>query len=109
MMKTFLLFLFPGVLLGIRLHAQDAAGSPASTVYGFEQDEPGKGPAGFMFVKSDRGQHGSWIVKTAADAPEGKQVLVQVDADRSEDRFLMAITSGRALRNVRLTVRCKAI
>lgn len=41
------------------------------------------------------------------DAPAGRKVLVQSDADRSQDRFLMALAEQSALRDVRVSVRRK--
>ena len=104
-----LFFLLSGVLPSVQLDAQETAASQSSTIYGFEQEAPGSAPIGFGFANSEGGRPGSWIVKAVPDAPEGTQVLVQADSDRSGDRFLMAITPHPPLRDGAIAVRCKAI
>jgi hypothetical protein len=54
--------------------------------HNFELDAVGSLPAGFSFAKSESGKPGRWTVRSVDDAPSGRNVLVQSDADRSEDR-----------------------
>ena len=77
--------------------------------HNFELDAVGSLPAGFSFAKSESGKPGRWTVRSVDDAPSGRNVLVQSDADRSEDRFLMAVADRPKLRDVRVSVRCKPI
>lgn len=75
--------------------------------YGFETDAVGSAPTGFTFAKSVSGKPGRWVVGAMPDAPAGRKVLVQSDADRFQDRFLMGLADQPAVRDVRVSVRCK--
>jgi len=77
--------------------------------YEFDTDVVGSGPKGFEFSKSQSGKPGSWQIQAMDDAPSAKNVLVQADDDRSQDRFLMAIAKRAAVRDVRLTAKCKPL
>jgi hypothetical protein len=77
--------------------------------YGFEDQPAGTAPADFAYFRSASGKPGSWLVQARGDAPSGKHVLVQSDADRSADRFLMAIADQPPLRDVRVAVRCRML
>lgn len=105
-MKTYgtLLALTLAVLHGTA-HAQ--TGPRAS--WSFEADAPGKPPAGFSFGRTGRGATGRWVVQTAKDAPSGKQVLAQLDADDTDFRFPVAVADRPAAKDLELSVRCKMV
>ena len=76
--------------------------------FDFDSDKAGEPPQGFSFGRTGKGPPGKWIVQAAADAPSAKNVLVQMDADRTDYRFPIAYT-GPDLRDLRLSVKCKPV
>ncbi|HET6980563.1 MAG TPA: hypothetical protein VFI53_00405, partial [Myxococcaceae bacterium] len=90
--------LTPGAL------AQD--GTPKK--FDFDSDKPGEAPQGFSFGRTGKGPPGKWLVQATDDAPSGKNVLAQTDADRTDYRFPIAYT-GPDLKDLRLSVKCKPI
>jgi hypothetical protein len=77
--------------------------------WSFESDKAGASPPGFMLEKSSEGKPGRWIVIQDSRAPSGKQVLAQTDREDTNDRFLMAVATEPSLRDLTLSVRCKAV
>jgi len=73
----------------------------------FEDGQEDQAPAGFSLTRTGEGGLGQWIIKTAPDAPSGKHILVQVDADGTDFRFPMAVAEQPVLSDVRLSVRCR--
>ena len=92
--------------LGLAMSALAQEGSP--TRFDFESDKPGEVPQGFSFGRTGKGPPGKWVVQAVEDAPSGKNVLVQTDADRTDYRFPIAYT-GPAMKDLRLTVKCKPV
>lgn len=78
------------------------------TTFDFDSDTAGQPPEGFEFALTGKGKPGKWIVQAVGDAPSGKNVLAQTDGDDTDDRFPIAYT-GPDLRDLRLSVKCKAI
>src|SRR3954468_22146788 len=78
------------------------------TTFNFDTDTPGQAPKGFQFGLTGKGRPGQWIVQAVDDAPSGKNVLVQTDGDGTDYRFPIAYT-GPELKDLRLSVKCKAI
>jgi hypothetical protein len=76
--------------------------------FDFESDKPGEPPQGFSFGRTGKGPPGKWVVQAVEDAPSGKNVLAQTDADRTDYRFPVAYT-GPDLKDLRLGVRCKPV
>lgn len=74
----------------------------------FDSDETDKAPAGFSFGRTGSGAQGRWVVKAEKDAPSGKNVLAQVDADATDYRFPVAFT-GPEMKDLRLSVKCKPV
>lgn len=102
------LAMFSGVLL-LGLAAVSNAQAPgATTKLGFDSDSVGHAPKGFELGRTGEGPPGKWIVKAEKDAPSGPNVLAQVDADETDYRFPVAFT-GPALKDLHLSVRCKAV
>lgn len=75
----------------------------------FDADKAGGPPTGFSFARTGGGAAGRWIVKAEPGAPSGANVLAQVDTDNTDFRFPVAIADAPSLRDVRLSVRCKAV
>jgi hypothetical protein len=79
------------------------------TTRSFEADTASAPPAGFQFERTGGGPVGHWIVHAEGDAPSGKNVLAQTDADRTDDRFLVAVADEPSLQNLALSVKCRAV
>lgn len=92
--------------LGLALGALAQEGS--ATRFDFESDKPGEPPPGFSFGRTGKGPPGKWMIEAVDDAPSGKNVLVQMDADRTDYRFPIAYT-GPDMKDLRLAVKCKPV
>jgi hypothetical protein len=66
-------------------------------------------PQGFSFGRTGDGRPGQWVVRSEAGAPSGGNVLAQLDTDRTGFRFPLAVADAPSLRDVRVSVRCKAV
>jgi hypothetical protein len=84
------------------------AEDPART-WNFEGDPVDAPPAGFTFSRTGQGRPGKWIVRVDPDAPAGVHVLAQVDDDRSDYRYPVAVADTPVLKDLRLEVRCKQL
>src|SRR6516164_5304133 len=76
--------------------------------FDFESDKPGEAPQGFAFGRTGKGPPGKWVVQAVDDAPSGRNVLTQTDADRTDYRFPIAFT-GPEVKDLRLSVKCKPV
>ncbi len=85
----------------------DAAAGPPKT-FAFDADKADEPPAGLSFFATG-GKPGKWLVKAVPGAPSGPNVLAQLDTDRADARFTVAIASEPSLRDVKVSVRCKPI
>jgi hypothetical protein len=92
--------------VSLTLGAFAAEGSASR--FDFDSDKPGEAPQGFSLGRTGKGPPGKWIVQAADDAPSGKNVLAQTDADRTDYRFPIAYT-GPDLKDLRLSVKCKPV
>jgi hypothetical protein len=87
-----------------------ATGCSASPVtIDFEKDEVGKPPAGFTTALTGGGGPVSWVVREDPSAPSGKKVLVQESTDDTSYRFPLCVWDGLVARDVKATVRFKAV
>jgi len=77
--------------------------------WNFDGDAPGASPAGFSFGRTGSGHEGKWTVRAESAAPSGSNVLAQVDADPTDDRFPIAFTSESFAPDVDVSVKCKPI
>jgi len=84
------------------------AAAQEKKVMDFEADAVGTAPKGFELGLTGEGKPGVWAVIARDDAPSGKKVLAQTDADRTDYRFPVAFT-GPAMKDLRLSVRCKPV
>jgi hypothetical protein len=107
-LATCLLLLVMGLGAAI---AQDGKSSSAPRVvkFSFDQDTVGQTPAGFTSYATGDGPAGNWVVQVMADAPSGKQVVVQTDADATDNRFPVLIADKEEYGDVDVSVKGKAI
>jgi hypothetical protein len=101
--------------------AATAASAPSTTTeptsatptgalaFGFEADKANAPPVGFSFGRTGGGKEGRWLVQAATDAPSAPNVLAQVDADPTDNRFPVAVVESSAFKDVRLSVSCKPL
>src|SRR5205085_3742954 len=80
-----------------------------SRTYDFDKDALAKPPMGFTSYATADGPAGKWVVKEMADAPSGKQVVVQTDADSTDNRFPVLIANGGEYGDVDVSVKGKAL
>lgn len=73
-------------------------------ILGFEGDAAGGPPAGFTAALTGRGRPGVWQVQAATDTPEGRQVVVQADADTTNYRFPVLVYDGASATDLDLSV-----
>lgn len=89
-----------------------AASAPAGTAARtrtFDDDAANAAPAGFSFGRTGGGPQGRWVVRSDTGAPSGANVLAQLDADDTDNRFPVAVANEPSLRDVRVSVRCKMV
>jgi len=94
--------------------APAAPATPAGTSSGahtrtFEDDPANAPPAGFTSGRTGGGPLGRWVVRAEPGAPSGANVLAQLDTDDTDFRFPVAVMNEPPLRDVRVSVRCKAV
>jgi hypothetical protein len=91
--------------------AQEGKSSSAPRVVKFnlDQDTIGQTPAGFTSYATGDGPAGKWVVQEMAGAPSGKRVVVQVDADDTDNRFPVLIADKEDYADVDVSVKGKAI
>jgi hypothetical protein len=80
-----------------------------STTLTFDSDKADAKPAGFSFGRTGKGREGKWVIKAVDDAPSGKQVLAQQDADKTDSRFPVAVVDAHSLADVAVSVKCKPV
>jgi hypothetical protein len=73
-------------------------------MWSFDKDEVGRPPAGFEFAVTAKKQLGKWIIVKDGD----NQVLAQVDRDKTERRFAMALVKN-SYKDVKISVKAKPI
>ena len=77
--------------------------------YNFDNDAVDKPPAGFTSYATGGGPAGKWLVKEIADAPSGKHVVEQTDADSTDTRFPVLIADKGEYADLDVSVKGKAI
>ncbi len=90
------------------VRAEDAKQTDTKT-WTFDADRVGEAPSGFSFGRTGSGAPGRWIVQADKDAPSPPNILAQVDADQTDYRFPVAVANEPILRDMRLSVKCKAV
>jgi hypothetical protein len=86
-----------------------AASAAGSRSWSFDDGGTDAAPSGFAFGRTGDGREGKWVVRSDPTAPSGSQVLAQVDADKTDDRFPIAFATEPTLKDLELSVRCKPI
>src|SRR5437870_4100497 len=84
-------------------------GYTQSGPYNFDNDAVDNPPAGFTSYASGGGSAGKWLVKEMSDAPSGKHVLEQTDADRTNTRFPILIAEKGEYTDLDVSVKGKAL
>jgi hypothetical protein len=84
-------------------------GMAGGRTWSFEPDTAGSEPADFTFARTGGGPPGTWVVRAISDAPDGRHVLVQSSADRTDFRFPMAVANTADIANLRLSVRGRPV
>jgi hypothetical protein len=78
-------------------------------VFNFEKDIIGQPPKGFTSYATGSGPAGKWVIQEMADAPSGKRVVVQTDADTTDNRFPVLIADKEDYVDVDVSLKGKAI
>jgi len=80
-----------------------------SKPFNFDSDVTGKAPAGFASYATGGGPAGKWVVTETSDAPSGKHVVVQTDADSTDIRFPVLIADSAEYAALDASVKAKSI
>jgi hypothetical protein len=78
-------------------------------MFNFDQDAVGLPPAGFASYASGDGPAGKWVVHEMADAPSGRQVVVQTDSDATRNRYPVLIADKAEYGDLDVSVKGKAL
>ena len=91
------------------LIALTAAAFAQPRVFNFDADAAGKAPAGFTSYSTGGGPAGKWVVTEMNDAPTGKYVVVQTDADKTDTRFPVLIADTGEYSDLDVSMKAKSI
>ncbi len=80
-----------------------------SKTFNFDSDGVGQAPAGFTSYSTGGGPAGKWLITEMSDAPSGKRVVVQTDADSTDTRFPVLIADSGDYTDLDVSVRAKSI
>jgi hypothetical protein len=86
-----------------------AFGASQPIAYHFDTDAVEKAPAGWTSYPSGGGPAGKWLVRTMADAPSPKQVVVQTDATETDERYPVLIANDADYTDLDVSVKGKAL
>ncbi len=89
--------------------AAPSGGAGAPGTRSFDADRADAAPAGFAFGRTGSGALGRWVVRAEADAPSPPNVLAQLDADDTDNRYPVAVVDTPSLSDARISVRCKMV
>ena len=89
--------------------ALTAAAFAQPKVFTFDADATGKAPAGFTSYATGGGPAGKWVVNEVNDAPSGKYVVVQTDADKTDTRFPVLIADSGEYSDLDVSMKAKSI
>src|SRR2546425_1335805 len=84
-------------------------GYAQSASYNFDNDAVDKPLAGFTSYATGGGPAGKWLVKEISDAPSGKRVVEQTDADSTDTRFPVLIADKGEYADLDVSVKGKAL
>lgn len=74
----------------------------------FESDAVGAPPAGFEFGRTGGGAEGKWVVRVEKGGTKN-HVLVQESADKTDNRFPVAVLKDGTYKDVTLSVRARPL
>jgi hypothetical protein len=77
--------------------------------FNFDSDSVNKTPAGFTSYASGSGPAGKWVVTEMSDAPGGKHVVMQADANSTDTRFPVLIADSAEYADLDVSMKAKAI
>ena len=77
--------------------------------WNFETGAANQPPEGFSFSRTGDGRPGNWVIQKDDQPPSGSYVLAQIDTDNTNYRFPVAVANEPMLRDLRISVRCKAV
>src|SRR5438270_646580 len=80
-------------------------GQPQPETFNFDSDVTGKVPTGFTSYATGGGPPGKWLVTAMSDAPSGKHVVMQTDADTTDARFPVLIANTSDYTNLDVSVK----
>lgn len=83
------------------------AGGPVAAA--FDGDAIDQPPGGFTVHTIGPGRPSQWLVKSVADAPSGRQVLMQCDNDDTNHRYPCVLSTAGRYGDVRVEVKGKGI
>ena len=86
-----------------------AFGASQPVAYHFDTDPADKPPAGWTSYATGGGPAGNWVVKAMPDAPSGKQVVEQIDADATGTRFPVLVANDGEYSDLDVSVKGKAL
>lgn len=89
--------------------ALTAAAFAQPKVFDFDADAAGEAPAGFTSHNTGGGPAGKWVVTEMNDAPSGKYVVVQTDADKTGTRFPVLIADNGEYSDLDVSMKAKSI
>lgn len=95
------------VLAGVTLIAGRASAEGARI--DFEKEAPGTLPSGVSTALTGGGGPVKWTIIEDSSAPAGSKVLAQTSADKTDNRFPLAIFEQPLLANLDLSVKFKAV
>ena len=99
--KFFICSALTGALVG--------SGYAQSVSYNFDNDAADKPLAGFTSYATGGGPAGKWLVKEISDAPSGKHVVEQTDADSTDTRFPVLVADHGEYADLDVSVKGKAL
>ncbi len=80
-----------------------------AVIWQFDSLPEGQPPTGFSFGRTGGGRVGHWMVQSAPDAPSPSNVLAQVDSDRTDYRFPVAVAPAPTFTDGSASVKCKPV
>ncbi|HEY3132842.1 MAG TPA: family 16 glycoside hydrolase [Acidobacteriota bacterium] len=103
------ILLMAAVVVVVLAAGIDPMASSQAAKFNFDNDSVEQPPAGFTSYATGGGPAGKWLVKEMADAPSGKHVVEQTDADRTDYRFPVLVADKGEYADLDLSVKGKAI
>ncbi len=80
-----------------------------TVLYNFDQDAAGSLPAKFSDALTGKGKKGEWAIKADSTAPSAPNVFAQTSADKTKDRFPLAVADEGSFRDLDLSVKFKPV